>query len=233
MSTYRKFDKYRQRADFLSDIEFGIDSVANKWVASGTGTPALTAAGTDGFTLATSGAANDTAFIQRGIVSAATKATPVSMRKGYKAHAVASIVVAGLTGTGGFALGFAGANANPLGQDRVMLTYDPATGFTATAGKNASPKTAALKDDPLSAYLRDGMLDLEVYYDGTDHVQFFAGRRRVLKLDVTFDTNGYMEGVTAGLSPTLGVMNLGTGVVNTLKVPVLGYAAQRSAPSLN
>lgn len=226
MSTYRKFDKYRQRADFLSDLEFGIDSPANKWIASGTGTPALTAVGTDGFTLATTAAANDTAFIQRGIVSAATKATPVSLRKGFKFHVVASLDVADLTATGGFAIGLAGANANPLGQSRAMLTYAPATGFTGTVGQNASPKTSVL-EAVLADYIREGLLDLEVYYDGTDHVQFFAGRTRVLKVNVGFDANGLMEGVTGGLSPTLGVMNLGTAVTNTVKVPVFGYAAQR------
>lgn len=226
MSTYRKFDKYRQRADFLSDIEYGIDSVGNKWINSGTGTPVFTAAGTDGFVLTTTAAANDTSFIQRGIVSAGTRAAPISLRKGFKFHAVASIDVTNMTDTGGLVIGFAGANANPLGQDRVVLAFDPATGFTATVGKNASPKTKTL-EAVLADYVRDGLLDLEVYYDGTDHVQFFAGRTRVLKVDVAFDGNGMMEGVTAGMSPTLGVLNAGTAVANTAKVAVFGYAAQR------
>lgn len=226
MSTYRKFDKYRQRADFLSDLEFGIDSVANKWVSAGTGTPVFTAAGTDGMTLTTSAAANDTTFIQRGVVSAATRAAPISLRAGYKAHVVASLNVSALTDTGGFVIGFAGANANPLAQDRAMLAFAPASGFTATVGKNASPKTSVLAGT-LADYVRDDVLDLEAYYDGTDKFQFFAGGIRVLSVGVTFDGNGFMEGVTGGVSPTLGVLNLGTAVANTVKVPVFGYAAQR------
>lgn len=226
MSTYRKFDKYRQRADFLSDLEFGIDSPANKWIASGTGTPAFTAVGADGFTLATSAAANDTTFLQRGIISAATKASPNRLRKGFKLHMVASLDITALTATGGLFFGFAGANANPAAQSRAVLSYDPATGFTATVGLNASPKTSVLAGKA-AEFVRDGLLDLEVYYDGTDNVQFFAGRRRILKTNVVFDSNGFMEGITGGLSPTVGVLNLGTGVVNTVKVPLLGVAEQR------
>lgn len=226
MSTYRKFDKYRQRADFLSELEFGVDSPANKWIVSGTGTPVFTAVGADGFVLTTTAAANDTAFIQRGIVSAATKASPISLRKGFKFHVVASLDVSNLTETGGFAIGLAGANADPLGQSRVMLTFNPATGFTGTVGQNATPKTSTL-EAVLADYVRDGFLDLEVYYDGTDHVQFFAGRTRVLKVNVDFDNGGFMEGVTGGMSPTLGVLNLGEAAANTVKAAVFGYAAQR------
>lgn len=226
MSTYRKFDKYRQRADFLSDITFGIDSVANQWIASGTGSPAFTAAGSDGLTLTTTTGANDTTYIQRGIISAATKANPVRLRKGFKVHAVTSLNISALLATGGLFFGFATGNADPAAQSRAVLTYNPATGFSAAVGVNASPKTAVLAAKAAD-YVRDGLLDLEVYYDGTDNVQFFAGRQRILKVNVGFDSNGFMEGVTGGLSPTLGVLNLGTGAANTIKAAMLGYAEQR------
>src|SRR5690606_35012029 len=133
MSTYRKFDKYRQRADFLSDMELGIDTPANKWIATGTGSPVL-ATSANGLTVATSAGGTATAFIQRGIISAATKSAPVQLRKGRKAHIVASISSPDL-GVFGFAIGFAAAAADPAAEAaRCLLRYEPGTGFVVELG---------------------------------------------------------------------------------------------------
>lgn len=221
MSTYRKFDKYRQRADFLSDMEYGIDSPANKWIVTGTGTPVSTAGG-DGRIVTTTAAANDTAFIQRGIISAATKCEPVTIVDGRKAHIVASVSSAVL-GDFGLLLGFAGAAADPAADaDRAVLRFEPGVGFIAQVGANKQVIAANYVFDDLVV---ENQIDLEVYFDGTDHFQFFAGRKRVAKIIAgAADFSGAM-------SPTFGVMNLGTAVARTATLNLLGYAVQR-APSV-
>lgn len=224
MSTYRKFDKYRQRADFLSDIEFGIDTPANKWVATGTGSPAVALVAGKGLSVATSSGGTATSFIQRGIISAATKSSPVALVKGLKAHIVASISSDDL-GDFGFALGFATAAADPVAEAaRVLLKYVPGDGFVAELG---ATKTITV-ERVLADLVVDGQLGLEVYYDGTDHVQFFAGRQRIAKLEAAFHAStGASTDAAGALSPTFGVVNGGVAAAHTAVLHVLGYAAQR------
>lgn len=224
MSTYRKFDKYRARSDFLSDIEFGIDTPANKWIATGTGTPAVAVVPGKGLSVATSAGGTATSFIQRGIISAATKSSPVALVKGRKAHIVASISSDDL-GDFGFALGFAAAAADPSAEAaRVLLRFDPDDGFIAELG---ATKTITV-ERALADLIVDGQLDLEVYYDGTDHVQFFAGRQRLAKLEAAFDgTTGASTDAAGAMSPTFGVVNGGVAAVHTVILHTLGYAAQR------
>lgn len=218
MSTYRKFDKYRQRADFLVDLEHGVDTPANKWVNAGTGTPVL-ARTVNGLSLATSAGGTATSYIQRGIISAATRTTVLKIERDKKFHIVASANVSGL-GDGRIILGFAGANADPMGQDRIVLIAD-AGGFSAQAGVNGAVKEAELPAN-LDDYAVNDVLDLEVYYDGKDHIQFYAGRKRVLKLEVpTFTTE---------LTPTVGIQNNGEASVHTVVFPIIGYAVQRNEP---
>lgn len=226
MSTYRKFDKYRQRADFLSDMEFGIDTPSNKWISSGTGTPAVAVVDGGGLTVATSSGGTDASFIQRGIISAATKREPLILTKGRKAHIVAAISDAGGDDLGfGFMLGFAAAATTPLTEaDRAILHYDPEVGFTAELGASKSVTLEAHVGD----FMRDGQLALEVYYDGTDKVQFYAGRTRIAALDAAFnEATGISTDVSGAMSPTFGVMNLGVAAVHTAHVHALGYAIQR------
>lgn len=224
MSTYRKFDKYRARSDFLSDIEFGIDTPANKWIATGTGTPAVAVVPGKGLSVATSAGGTATSFIQRGIISAATKSSPVALVKGRKAHIVASISSDDL-GDFGFALGFAAAAADPSAEAaRVLLRFDPDDGFIAELGASKTITVERALDD----LIVDGQLDLEVYYDGTDHVQFFAGRQRLAKLEAAFDgTTGASTDAAGAMSPTFGVVNGGVAAVHTVILHTLGYAAQR------
>lgn len=224
MSTYRKFDKYRARADFLSDIEFGIDTPANKWIATGTGTPAVALVAGKGLSVATSSGGTATSFIQRGIISAATKSSPVTLTKGRKAHIVASISSDDL-GDFGFVLGFAAAAADPSAEAaRVLLKYVPDDGFVAELGASKTITAERVLDD----LIVDGQLDLEVYYDGTDHVQFFAGRQRLAKLEAAFDgTTGASTDAAGAMSPTFGVVNGGVAAVHTVILHTLGYAAQR------
>ena len=223
MSTYRKFDKYRQRADFLSDMEFGIDTPANKWIATGTGSPVL-ATSANGLTVATSAGGTATAFIQRGIISAATKSAPVQLRKGRKAHIVASISSPDL-GVFGFAIGFAAAAADPAAEAaRCLLRYVPGTGFVVELGDTKTATLGRVLDD----FIVDGQVDLEVYYDGTDHVQFFVGRQRIAKLEAAFsDSTGASTDAAGDLSPTFGVVNGGVAAAHTATLHVLGFAAQR------
>lgn len=228
MSTYRKFDKYRQRADFLSDIEFGIDTPANKWISSGTGTPAVAIEAGKGLALSTSAGGTATTFIQRGIISAATRSTPVVLEAGRKAHIVASLDVTDL-GDADVFLAFAAGNADPSAQQRVALHFDASENeFIASLGTGAEPAEQVTLEGVLDEFVRDNLLDLEIYHDGDGNVQFYAGRTRIALIKAEFnESTGAHAVVTSPLSPTLGIMNGGVAAVAKVVATTFGYAVQR------
>lgn len=243
MTTYRKFDKYRQRADFMTELFYGVDTQANVLINSGTGTPVYTPGQADGALLGTSAGGTATSFLQRGAVSGTGRMSPVTIRKGRKAHVIADLVVEGegLTRTDefGFTIGFFAAGTNPLAGDGLGFTfgYDEDGRILITSKVGAATAEHHM-DGSLAEFIHEGHLALEVYYDGTDKVQLYIGRRRAATVSIPMPGGVEFDSVDAGavligteetpaaMSPTLGIAN-GGGGANSVRMAVFGYAAQR------
>jgi hypothetical protein len=243
MTTYRKFDKYRARTDFATLEEFGFDLPANKWISSGVGTPVAPAvAAGGGITVGTSAANNDSVFIQKGIVSAATRATPLTFIKGRK-FAVAAVIAQtapGAVNTDNFdadiQFGFFTGSATPDTVAGIGFVYDHAartiTSYIGTPGSN--PRQFVLDDFDINEHASEDTnnnraIAIEVYYDGQNKVEFYVGKKRVAGITVNpedfADGTGVSSLVGAALSPTLGFIN-GTAAAHTFLIKALGVAIQ-------
>lgn len=235
MSTYRKFDKYRQRADFASEVFYGADGTG--LINSGTGTPVFTPGQAGGATFGTSSGGTGTSFLQR----ASTGQTPAALgvitaRRGFKMNVVAGFDVegAGITRTPefGITIGAFGANANPLGQNGLGFTFRPSASedyLSEVVAKVGATESTFYIDAHLDEFVHEGHLSAEMYYDGTDKIQFYLGRRRVAAADVAnYDQLEDGEALfSTALSPTVGIGNNG-GSTNSVRLALFGYAAQRA-----
>lgn len=225
VQTFRKFDRTRGRSAFAVDIDNFNTYNANKWIATGTGTPAVTLGTNGGLSLATSAGTNDKTSVQRGIETAATKLENIPLRKGRKVLAIARVDHADFAGFGLF-FGLSPANAAPDTVPVAGITLHPVNGATVTYnGKTAT------NPDLTPASLRDrlGGIDMEVYFDGQAKIHFFAGGQRIggFKLASTdFNAQGQVIGLTANYSLSLSVLNAGTATARTVIARLLGQSVQ-------
>lgn len=224
VQTYRKFDRVRGRSAFATDLDHFNTYNANKWVVTGTGTPAAALGANGGLNLTTTAGANDKTAIQRGIETGATKLENIQLRRGKKIGAVARVEHADFAGFGLF-FGLAPANANPDTVAAAGITLLP-TGVTATFGART-----ASNPDITPVALRDklGGIDFEVYWDGQRSVSLFAGGQRVggFRLASTdFNAQGQVTGLVANYAVSLAILNSAVATARTVAVRTIGSYIQ-------
>lgn len=222
MSTYRKFDRIRARSAFATDIDHFNTYVANKWISTGTGTPANALGTNGGLNIVTSAAANDTSLIQRGIETAGTKLVSIPLRKGRKVAAVARFEHANFTGiTAKF--GLAPALTDPFaGSASLYMTLSETAGaivFGATTINMADTVNLVSQRDKF------GGVNLEIYFDGQRSIKFYVNGIAVGGFKVTFDANGFVTGFTAPLALSAGVLST-TATAKTVSLRTIGSSMQ-------
>lgn len=222
MTTYRKFDRFRSSAAFVTDELNFISFNANDVVATGTGTPAVAQSTNGGLAISTSAANNDSAIVQRGIGSAATKITNIIVASQRKFSVFARVTIQVWT-TSDIVFGVAPAVANPATSTAGAIAVFKNDGtFTFAVGGT----TVNGEYDLASAADALGGVDLEVYHDGTGRFGLYVNGVRIAGVDRSVNAStGAIDGVTGLLSATVGVISR-TAAAKTLTVSKLCSALQ-------